>query len=118
MVIRILGINITEKKAIKIALTTIYGIGISTAERICKICDINPDKKAIEISDEKLQLIREVIKSENILVEGELRRLKTMNIKRLIDMKCYRGHRHKYRLPVRGQRTHSNAKTVKRTRSA
>lgn len=114
--IRIAGINIDDKKHIEIALTAIYGIGRPTAQKICQNCQIEPHLKFKDLSSEEIELIRDQIK--NIIIEGDLRRTIAINIKRLIDINSYRGRRHKNNLPVRGQRTISNAKTAKRRKKA
>lgn len=114
--IRIAGINIDDKKHIDIALTAIYGIGRSKAQKICTSCNIQHDKRFKDLSLEQVDLIREHIKT--IIVEGDLRRTIAMNIKRLIDINSYRGKRHKNNLPVHGQRTISNAKTAKKRNKA
>lgn len=109
---RIAGINIPEHKHAEIALTAIYGIGRSTARKICADVDLDPTRKIKDLSEEELEKIR--LKITAIPVEGDLRRAVNMNIKRLIDMGCYRGQRHRRNLPARGQRTRTNAKTCKR----
>lgn len=109
---RIAGINIPEHKHAEIALTSIYGVGRSTARKICAEIDLEPTRKIKDLSEEELEKIR--LKIGTIPVEGDLRRAINMNIKRLVDMGCYRGQRHRRNLPVRGQRTRTNAKTCKR----
>ncbi len=113
---RIAGINIPDQKHTVIALTYIYGIGRTTAAKICSQVDIEPQTKIKELDESALEKIRaEVAK---LTVEGDLRRAVSMNIKRLMDLGCYRGIRHRKGLPVRGQRTKTNAKTRKRRRRA
>ena len=113
---RIAGVNIPEKKHSMIALTAIYGIGRSTALRICAGVNIPPTTKIKELSEEQLDALRaEVAK---YTVEGDLRREVAMNIKRLMDLGCYRGIRHRRGLPLRGQRTRTNARTRKGPRKA
>jgi small subunit ribosomal protein S13 len=108
---RIAGINLPIQKHIRIALTSIYGIGINTAEVICGNAQIQPFKKVRDITDEEAEKLRaEVAKYQ---IEGDLRREVSMNIKRLMDLGCYRGIRHRRGLPVRGQRTSTNARTRK-----
>jgi len=108
---RIVGVNIPDNKHVSVALTYIYGIGKSTALKICEECSIDPGVKLSDISDEQLEIIRNAI--SNLTVEGDLRRIVTMNIKRLMDLGCYRGQRHRKGLPLRGQRTKTNARTRK-----
>ena len=109
---RIAGINLPTGKRVPIALTYIHGIGSGTADKICKDLKIPPLSKLNQLDDGQLLAIREYIGS-NLMVEGDLRRDKSMNIKRLMDLGCYRGLRHRRGLPVRGQRTHTNARTRK-----
>ncbi len=109
---RIAGVNIPSNKRVVIALTYIYGIGDKLAEEIVKKAGISEDKRVSQLSDDDVLKIRELI-DNNYHVEGELRRDVSMNIKRLMDLGCYRGLRHRKGLPVRGQRTHTNARTRK-----
>ena len=109
---RIIGIDLPREKRIEIALTCIYGIGRSLSNRILKIAKINPDTKSKELSDEEVSRLSAIIQKE-YKVEGDLRREISQNIKRLIDIGTYRGFRHRRNLPVRGQRTHTNARTRK-----
>jgi small subunit ribosomal protein S13 len=111
-VARIAGVDLPRRKHIRIALTYIYGIGRSAAETICRKASIEPSKKAEELSDDEVMAIRNLI-NEEYKVEGDLRREISMNIKRLMDLGCYRGLRHRRGLPVRGQRTHTNSRTRK-----
>jgi len=111
-VARIAGVNIPTSKRVPIALTYITGIGNHTAEQICDAVGIDRTRRVNELSDAEVLAIREHIDA-NITVEGDLRRATTMNIKRLMDLGCYRGLRHRKNLPVRGQRTHTNARTRK-----
>jgi small subunit ribosomal protein S13 len=108
---RIAGINIPDHKHAEIALTAIYGIGRPTANDICKEVGIEPSVKIQQLSEEQLEAIRNVI--SKMTVEGDLRREVSMNIKRLMDLGCYRGIRHRRGLPLRGQRTRTNARTRK-----
>lgn len=108
---RIAGINVADHKHAEIALTAIYGIGRQTARNICRELDINPSSKMKEFTEEQLESIRGVI--AKMTVEGDLRREVSMNIKRLMDLGCYRGIRHRRGLPLRGQRTRTNARTRK-----
>lgn len=111
-VARIAGVNIPTNKRVVIALRYVYGIGPSTAQSICNKLEIPDAKRVNELSDDEIVKIRELIDSE-LRVEGDLRREIAMNIKRLMDLGCYRGLRHRRGLPVRGQRTHTNARTRK-----
>jgi len=111
-VARIAGVNIPTQKRVVIALQYIHGIGPKKAEEICGKVGIPSERRVNQLTDDEVLRIREVIDSE-YTVEGDLRREVAMNIKRLMDMACYRGLRHRRGLPVRGQRTHSNARTRK-----
>ncbi|TNF91046.1 MAG: 30S ribosomal protein S13 [Gammaproteobacteria bacterium] len=108
---RIAGINIPDNKHAGISLTYIYGIGRTTAVKICEAVGVNPSEKIQDLGEDKLDAIRNEI--SKITVEGDLRREKNMAIKRLMDLGCYRGIRHRRSLPVRGQRTRTNARTRK-----
>ena len=109
---RIAGVNIPTGKRVPIALTYIHGIGHTAARTICEAVGIAPQRRVNELSDAEVLAIREHIDA-NFTVEGELRRTVQMNIKRMMDMGSYRGLRHRRGLPVRGQRTHTNARTRK-----
>ncbi len=109
---RIAGVNIPTSKRVPIALTYITGIGNSSARQICDAVGIDHARRVNELSDADVLAIREHIDA-NFTVEGDLRRETQMNIKRLMDLGCYRGLRHRRNLPVRGQRTHTNARTRK-----
>ncbi|MEM9012585.1 MAG: 30S ribosomal protein S13 [Pseudomonadota bacterium] len=109
---RIAGVNIPTGKQVQIALTYIHGIGRSAAGEICTSTGIDTTRRVNELSDAEVLAIREHIDA-NYMVEGDLRRERAMNIKRLMDLGCYRGLRHRRGLPVRGQRTHTNARTRK-----
>jgi small subunit ribosomal protein S13 len=111
-VARIAGVNIPTAKRVPIALTYITGIGPATAKEICAATNIEATRRVNELSDAEVLSIREYIDA-NLTVEGDLRREVQMNIKRLMDLGCYRGLRHRRSLPVRGQRTHTNARTRK-----
>jgi small subunit ribosomal protein S13 len=110
---RIAGINIPKDKRFVIALTYIYGIGSTTAHKICKKLKINLNLRTHQLSEDKLSEVRSLIEKEHSVLEGDLRRKVSTDIKRLIEIGCYRGIRHVKKLPVRGQRTHTNAKTRK-----
>jgi small subunit ribosomal protein S13 len=109
---RIAGIDLPRNKRIEIALTYIYGIGRTTATRVLQEAKVDPGTKTAELTDAEITSIRQVI-DHTLKVEGDLRREVSMNIKRLMDLGCYRGLRHRRSLPVRGQRTHTNARTRK-----
>lgn len=109
---RIAGVNIPTNKRVQIALRYIHGIGPAKAKEICEKVNIPAEKRVNELSDAEVIHIREAIDND-YLVEGELRREVVTNIKRLMDLGCYRGLRHRRGLPVRGQRTHTNARTRK-----
>jgi small subunit ribosomal protein S13 len=108
---RIAGINIPPNKHTVIGLTHIYGIGKTRAKQVCEASQIAPDKKISELSEEQLEVLRTEVGRH--MVEGDLRREVSMSIKRLMDMGCYRGIRHRKSLPLRGQRTRTNARTRK-----
>lgn len=110
---RILGISIPDEKRIEIALTAIYGIGRSRAHTILDAAKVEYGKKSKDLSMEEENRIRGVIESGGFKIEGDLKRETSANIKRLKDIKCYRGTRHARRLPARGQRTKTNARTLK-----
>ena len=109
---RISGINLPTGKRVPVALTYIHGLGVNSAIKICNELKIPLLTKLNELDDIQLSSIRDYIDA-NLMVEGDLRREKSMNIKRLMDLGCYRGLRHRRGLPVRGQRTHTNARTRK-----
>jgi small subunit ribosomal protein S13 len=108
---RIAGVNIPDNKHAVISLTYVFGIGRTTAQRICEATGVSPTSKVAELTDGELDAIRAEI--GKIPVEGDLRRETSMNIKRLMDLGCYRGIRHRRGLPLRGQRTKTNARTRK-----
>jgi len=110
--VRIAGVDIPNEKRVVIALTYIYGIGTVTAERICEKAGISPETRVKSLLEEQGIKIRGIIENE-YKVEGELRTELSFNIKRLIDINCYRGKRHRVNLPVHGQRTRTNARTRK-----
>ncbi len=110
---RIAGVNVPDKKRIPIALTYIHGIGHTTAGKICEKLGVDTQQRMGEASEDTLNRIRAEIDSDAYKIEGDLRRQVSMNIKRLMDMKCYRGLRHRSGLPVNGQNTRTNARTRK-----
>jgi small subunit ribosomal protein S13 len=109
---RIAGVDLPRRKHIAYALPYVYGIGESTAKEICAKANIDPTRKVDDLTDAEVKTIRDVIDAD-YKVEGDLRREVQMNIKRLMDLGCYRGLRHRKGLPVRGQRTHTNSRTRK-----
>ncbi len=109
---RIAGVNIPTNKRVVISLTYIHGIGPTKAREICEKCSISLESRVQDLTDSEVSGIREVIDRDHV-VEGDLRREFAMNIKRLMDLGCYRGVRHRKGLPVRGQRTHTNARSRK-----
>ncbi len=109
---RIAGVNIPSAKRVDIALTYIYGIGLKTSLEICNKAGISPNVRVHSLNEEEVSRLRETI-DKDYTVEGDLKRTVYMNIKRLMDLGCYRGLRHRRNLPVRGQRTHTNARTRK-----
>jgi small subunit ribosomal protein S13 len=111
-VARIAGIDLPRNKRVEIALTYIHGIGRSTSQQILAKAQVDPNVRSDQLSEGEISRIREIV-DHDIKVEGDVRREVTQNIKRLMDMGCYRGLRHRKGLPVRGQRTHTNARTRK-----
>jgi small subunit ribosomal protein S13 len=111
-VARIAGVNIPTNKRVEVALTYIHGIGDTFAKQILAKVSIPPERRVSQLTESEISQIREVI-DRDYVVEGDLRREVAMNIKRLMDLGCYRGLRHRRGLPVRGQRTHTNARTRK-----
>ncbi|MDI6751692.1 MAG: 30S ribosomal protein S13 [bacterium] len=107
---RLVGIDLPKQKRIEMALTYIYGIGLTTAQKILRETEISPDIRAKDLTEEQIASLRKYIEN-NLRVEGDVRREVAMNIKRLIEISSYRGLRHRRGLPVRGQRTHTNART-------
>lgn len=109
---RISGVDLPREKRVEIGLTYIFGIGLTTAQQILRETGINPDTRVRNLTEEEVVRLREYI-DRNLKVEGDLRREVSQNIKRLMEIGCYRGLRHRKGLPVRGQRTHTNARTRK-----
>lgn len=109
---RISGVNIPTGKRVVIALTYIHGIGPTSARKICERVGIPSERRVNDLTDEELARVRDMI-DQDFQVEGDLRRERAMNVKRLMDLGCYRGLRHRRGLPVNGQRTHTNARTRK-----
>jgi len=109
---RITGVDLPREKRVEIGLTYIYGIGLTRSQQILRETGINPDTRVRDLTEEEVVRLREYI-DRNLKVEGDLRREVSQNIKRLMEIGCYRGLRHRRGLPVRGQRTHTNARTRK-----
>ena len=109
---RIAGIDLPREKRVEIGLTYIYGIGLATSQKILAVTGVNPDTRVKDLSEEEVNTLRKIIDND-FLVEGDLRREIALNIKRLRDIKCYRGIRHAKGLPLRGQKTKTNARTRK-----
>ena len=109
---RIAGVNIPTKKRVLIALTYIYGIGETSSKRICKEAKLTEEKRVADLTDDEVTRIRDIV-DRDFIVEGDLRRQSSMDIKRFMDLGCVKGLRHRKGLPVRGQRTHTNARTRK-----
>ena len=114
---RIAGVDLPRDKRIEISLTYIYGIGLTTAKKQLAIADVNPDTRTRDLTEDEVVRLRDAI-DKNAVVEGDLRREIQMNIKRLVDIGCYRGRRHRLGLPVRGQNTKNNARTRKGPKKA
>ena len=109
---RIAGINIPTNKRVKVALTYIHGIGVNSSEKILKLAGISEETRVNNLTETELSNIRDII-DKDYIVEGDLRRKRSIDIKRYLDLGCLRGLRHRKNLPVRGQRTHTNARTRK-----
>ena len=114
---RIAGVDLPRDKIIEIALTYIFGIGLKTSKDLLKETGINPDTRTRDLTEDEVVKLRDAI-DKNVIVEGDLRRERQMNIKRLVDIGCYRGRRHRLGLPVRGQNTKNNARTRKGPKKA
>ena len=110
---RIAGVDLPRDKRIEIGLTYIYGIGVTTADKLLEKAKVSPDTRVKDLTDDEVKKISDALEASGILVEGELRRDTAMNIKRLQEIGCYRGIRHRKSLPVRGQKTKTNARTRK-----
>jgi small subunit ribosomal protein S13 len=109
---RISGVDLPREKRVEIGLTYIFGIGLTTSQKVLRETGINPDTRVRNLTEEEVVRLREYI-DRNLKIEGDLRREVSQNIKRLMEIGCYRGLRHRKGLPVRGQRTHTNARTRK-----
>ncbi len=115
---RISGVNIPTQKRVEVALTYIFGIGLSSSKNILAEAKVNPETRVKDLSESEVNAIRNIIDTDAYTVEGDLRREVSMNIKRLTDLGCYRGIRHRKGLPMRGQKTKTNARTRKGPRRA
>ena len=114
---RIAGVDLPRDKRIEIALTHIYGIGLTTSQRLLKETGVNPDTRTRDLTEDEVVKLRDII-DKQVIVEGDLRREQSLNIKRLVEIGCYRGRRHRMGLPVRGQNTKNNARTRKGPKKA
>ncbi len=114
---RIAGVDLPRDKRIEIALTYIYGIGLTTSQKLLAEAGVNPDTRTRDLTEDEVVKLRDLI-DKNVIVEGDLRRERQMDIKRLVDIGCYRGRRHRMGLPVRGQNTKNNARTRKGPKKA
>ncbi len=114
---RIAGVDLPRDKRIEIALTYIYGIGLTTSQKLLKETGINLDTRTRDLTEDEVVKLRDII-DKNVIVEGDLRREQSLNIKRLVEIGCYRGRRHRMGLPVRGQNTKNNARTRKGPKKA
>lgn len=114
---RIAGVDLPRDKRIEIALTYIYGIGLTTSQRLLQETGINPDTRTRDLTEDEVVKLRDII-DKQVIVEGDLRREQSLNIKRLVEIGCYRGRRHRMGLPVRGQNTKNNARTRKGPKKA
>ena len=109
--VRFVGIDLPRKKKIVYALTYIHGIGLTSATKIIELAKINPDTRTENLTTDEIIVIRDILEQMNLKLEGALRRFNGLNVKRLIEINCFRGKRHRTSLPVRGQRTRTNART-------
>ena len=109
--VRLVGVDLPKNKRIAYALTYIHGIGLSSAQKLIKIAGINDDKRSHNLTTEEIITLREVLDNSDLKLEGDLRRFNGLNIKRLNEINCHRGKRHRNSLPVRGQRTRTNARS-------
>ena len=114
---RIAGVDLPRDKRIEIALTYIFGIGLKTSQKLLAETGINPDTRARDLTEDEVVKLRDII-DKQVIVEGDLRREQSLNIKRLVEIGCYRGRRHRMGLPVRGQNTKNNARTRKGPKKA
>lgn len=110
---RISGVDLPREKRVEVGLTYIYGIGLSTSQKLLAAAGVSPDTRVKDLTEDEVQAIRDQIEAKELTVEGDLRRRTALDIKRLIEIGCFRGVRHRKGLPVRGQRTKTNARTRK-----
>lgn len=110
---RISGVDLPREKRVEIALTYIFGVGLSTSQKLLAASGVSPDTRVKDLTDDEVQAIRDQIETNQVTVEGDLRRQTALDIKRLVEIGCYRGVRHRKGLPVRGQRSKTNARTRK-----
>jgi len=109
--VRLVGVDLPRNKRIAYALTYIHGIGLTSAKKIIEIANLNPEKRISDLTTEETVKLRQTIENSDLKLEGDLRRFNALNIKRLNEINCYRGKRHRNSLPVRGQRTRTNARS-------
>jgi len=114
--VRLVGVDLPRNKKIEYALTYIHGIGLTSAKKIVELAKVNPETKSNDLTTEELIALRQTIEESELKLEGDLRRFNGLNIKRLIEINCYRGKRHRTNLPARGQRTRTNARTRRGTK--
>ena len=114
--VRLLGIDLPRNKRIEYALTYIHGIGLTSAKKIVQLADINPETRTDDINTEQSVILRNILENFELKLEGDLRRFNGLNIKRLNEINCHRGKRHRNSLPVRGQRTRTNARSRRGTK--
>jgi small subunit ribosomal protein S13 len=114
--VRLVGVDLPRNKKITYALTYIHGIGLTSAKKIVELSNINPETKTSDITTEETVLLRQTIEDNDFKLEGDLRRFHGLNIKRLSEINCFRGKRHRANLPVRGQRTRTNARSRRGTK--
>lgn len=115
--IRLLGVDLPRNKKIYIALTAIYGIGYKTAFKVLEKVQINPNLKQEDLSDNNIKSLKALLESDSLKLEGDLKRIRSLNVKRLVEINCYRGKRHIKGLPSRGQRTRTNSHSSKKSRT-
>lgn len=114
--VRLVGVDLPRNKRIEYALTYIHGIGINKSRQIIALAKINPDTRTNDLTTEETVLLRKILEESNLMLEGDLRRFNGLNIKRLNEINCHRGKRHRNSLPVRGQRTRTNARSRRGTK--
>ena len=114
--VRLVGVDLPRNKRVAYALTYIHGIGLTSAKKIVKMADINPETRSEDLTTEETVALRQILETINLKLEGDLRRFNGLNIKRLNEINCHRGKRHRNSLPVRGQRTRTNARSRRGTK--